>query len=54
MIVKHGDTFTSIAQEFNVKERHLLRLYHNLHCPEEDVMFGNLIVRRRNYCFCKY
>ena len=42
--VKQGDTFTSIAQEFDVKEGHLLRLYHNLHCPEEDVIFGNPIV----------
>ena len=32
-----GDTFTSIAQANNVENGHLLRIYHNLNCPEEDI-----------------
>ena len=42
--VKQGDTFTSIAQDIGVKEGHLLRIYHNLNCKEEDVMYANPIV----------
>lgn len=42
--VKPGDTFTSIAQEIGVKEGHFLRIYHNLNCDENDVMYGNPIV----------
>lgn len=36
--VKQGDTFSSLSQQFNIKYDGLLKTYHNLHCPIEDVM----------------
>jgi hypothetical protein len=42
--VKSGDTFTSIAQEMGINEGHLLRVYHNLNCDEDDIMYNNPIV----------
>lgn len=36
--IKQGDTFVSLSQQFNIKYDGLLKTYHNLHCPIEDVM----------------
>ena len=43
-IVQSGDTFASLTQKYGVKDNDHLRLYHNLHCSEEDIVKGDLIV----------
>lgn len=37
-IIQKGDTFGSLAQKFGLKDNGMLKTYHNLHCPEEDLM----------------
>ncbi|MEJ5104731.1 DUF4280 and LysM peptidoglycan-binding domain-containing protein [Chryseobacterium sp. MYb328] len=37
-IIKQGDTFSSLAQQFKLKNEGILKAYHNLHCSEEDIM----------------
>ncbi|MGU3373833.1 DUF4280 and LysM peptidoglycan-binding domain-containing protein [Chryseobacterium sp. M5A1_1a] len=37
-VIQQGDTFSSLAQQFKLKNEATLKTYHNLHCPEEDVM----------------
>ncbi|SHK07369.1 DUF4280 domain-containing protein [Chryseobacterium polytrichastri] len=36
--IQQGDTFNSLSQKFNIKDDGVLKTYHNLHCPIEDVM----------------
>lgn len=37
-ITQKGDTFSSLARQFKLKNEGILKTYHNLHCPPEDVM----------------
>lgn len=37
-VIQPGDTFSSLAQQFKLKNEGILKTYHNLHCSEEDVM----------------
>lgn len=37
-VIQQGDTFSSLAQQFKLKNEGILKTYHNLHCSEEDVM----------------
>lgn len=37
-VIQQGDTFSSLAQQFKLKNEGILKTYHNLHCAEEDVM----------------
>lgn len=37
-VIQQGDTFSSMAQQFKLKNEGILKTYHNLHCAEEDVM----------------
>ncbi|WP_426477703.1 DUF4280 and LysM peptidoglycan-binding domain-containing protein [Chryseobacterium sp. CBSDS_008] len=37
-IIQKGDTFSSLARQFKLKNEGILKTYHNLHCPAEDVM----------------
>ncbi|BAP30554.1 uncharacterized protein CHSO_1517 [Chryseobacterium sp. StRB126] len=37
-VIQQGDTFSSLAQQFKLKNESVLKTYHNLHCSEEDVM----------------
>ncbi|MFS4470719.1 DUF4280 and LysM peptidoglycan-binding domain-containing protein [Chryseobacterium sp. T20] len=37
-VTQKGDTFSSLARQFNLKNEGILKTYHNLHCPQEDVM----------------
>ncbi|MBB6329280.1 hypothetical protein HNP24_000230 [Chryseobacterium sediminis] len=37
-ITQKGDTFSSLARQFKLKNKGVLKTYHNLHCPPEDVM----------------
>lgn len=39
-IIRKGDTFGSLAQKFGLKNEAILKTYHNLHCPEKDIMHG--------------
>ncbi|SHE76651.1 DUF4280 and LysM peptidoglycan-binding domain-containing protein [Chryseobacterium vrystaatense] len=36
--IRKGDTYSSLAQKFGLIDNGILKTYHNLHCPEEDVM----------------
>ena len=42
--VQSGETFASLVQNYAIKNNDYLRLYHNLNCPEEDIIRGELIV----------
>lgn len=37
-VIQQGDTFSSLAQQFKLKNEGILKTYHNLHCAEEDIM----------------
>lgn len=37
-VIQHGDTFSSLARQFKLKNEGILKTYHNLHCPPEDMM----------------
>ncbi|MBP1165168.1 hypothetical protein JOE44_002052 [Chryseobacterium sp. PvR013] len=37
-VTQKGDTFSSLARQFKLKNEGILKTYHNLHCPPEDVM----------------
>ncbi|MEF9480577.1 PAAR-like protein [Chryseobacterium sp. RRHN12] len=37
-VIQKGDTFSSLAGQFKLKDEGILKTYHNLHCPPEDVM----------------
>lgn len=37
-VIQPGDTFSSLAQQFKLKNEGILKTYHNLHCSEEDIM----------------
>ncbi|WP_347218834.1 PAAR-like protein [Chryseobacterium sp.] len=37
-VIQQGDTFSSLARQFKLKNENILKAYHNLHCPEEDIM----------------
>ncbi|CAM3057158.1 DUF4280 domain-containing protein [Chryseobacterium flavum] len=37
-VIQKGDTFRSLARQFRLKDEGILKTYHNLHCPPEDVM----------------
>lgn len=37
-IIQQGDTFSSLARQFKLKNEGALKTFHNLHCSEEDVM----------------
>ncbi|PWN66518.1 DUF4280 and LysM peptidoglycan-binding domain-containing protein [Chryseobacterium oncorhynchi] len=37
-VIQQGDTFSSLARQFKLKNEATLKTYHNLHCSEEDVM----------------
>lgn len=37
-VIQKGDTFSSLARQFKVKDEGILKTYHNLHCPPEDIM----------------
>lgn len=37
-VTQKGDTFSSLARQFKLKNEGILKTYHNLHCPQEDVM----------------
>ncbi|UCA59713.1 DUF4280 domain-containing protein [Chryseobacterium rhizoplanae] len=37
-IIQQGDSFSSLAQQFKLKNEDILKTYHNLHCAQEDVM----------------
>ncbi len=43
-LVQAGETFASLIQNYEIKSYEHLRLFHNLHCPEEDIVRGELIV----------
>ena len=42
--VQSGETFASLVQNYAIKNNDYLRLYHNLNCPEEVIIRGELIV----------
>ena len=42
--VQSGETFASLVQNYAIKNNDYLRLYHNLNCPEKDIIRGELIV----------
>lgn len=37
-VIQQGDTFSSLAKQFKLKNENILKTYHNLHCSEEDIM----------------
>ncbi|WP_374464519.1 PAAR-like protein [Chryseobacterium sp.] len=37
-VIQKGDTFSSLTRQFKLKDEGILKTYHNLHCPPEDVM----------------
>ncbi|WP_336958271.1 PAAR-like protein [Chryseobacterium contaminans] len=37
-VIQQGDTFSSLAQKFKLKNEGVLKTYHNLHCSEENIM----------------
>lgn len=37
-VIQQGDTFSSLAKQFKLKNEGILKTYHNLHCSEEDIM----------------
>jgi len=37
-VTQKGDTFSSLARQFKLKNEGVLKTYHNLHCPPEDIM----------------
>ena len=37
-VIQKGDTFSSLARQFKLKNEGTLKTFHNLHCSEEDVM----------------
>ncbi|AZA79886.1 DUF4280 domain-containing protein [Chryseobacterium sp. G0186] len=37
-VIQQGDTFSSLARQFKLKNEATLKTYHNLHCSEEDIM----------------
>ncbi|RXM40730.1 DUF4280 domain-containing protein [Chryseobacterium sp. CH21] len=37
-VTQKGDTFGSLARQFKLKNEGILKTYHNLHCPPEEVM----------------
>jgi len=37
-VTQKGDTFSSLARQFKLKNEGILKTYHNLHCPPEDVI----------------
>ena len=37
-VTQKGDTFSSLTRQFKLKDEGILKTYHNLHCPPEDVM----------------
>lgn len=37
-VIQKGDTFSSLSRQFKLKNEGILKTYHNLHCPPEDVM----------------
>lgn len=37
-VIQQGDTFSSLARQFKLKNENILKAYHNLHCSEEDIM----------------
>jgi len=37
-VVQQGDTFASLAKQFHLKDEGMLKTFHNLYCPAEDVM----------------
>lgn len=42
-IVQPEENFHSIAQKYDIEDPNALRLFHNLHCPEDDIMHEGLI-----------
>ncbi|SDH61101.1 LysM domain-containing protein [Chryseobacterium taeanense] len=41
--VQKGDSLDSIAEKFGVKNGQLLRSYHNMHCPLDDLLGYELV-----------
>ncbi|WP_181446071.1 DUF4280 and LysM peptidoglycan-binding domain-containing protein [Chryseobacterium candidae] len=37
-VIQKGDTFSSLARQLKLKNEGILKTYHNLHCPPEDIM----------------
>ncbi len=37
-VTQKGDTFSSLARQFKLKDEGILKTYHNLHCSPEDIM----------------
>lgn len=37
-VIQQGDTFSSLARQFKLKNEDILKTYHNLNCSEEDIM----------------
>lgn len=37
-VIQQGDTFSSLARQFKLKNENVLKTYHNLNCPAGDVM----------------
>ncbi len=37
-ITQKGDTFSSLARQFKLKNEGVLKTYHNLHCTPDDIM----------------
>lgn len=46
-LVKKGDSLQSISEMFQVKDTQTLQIYHNTHCPLEDLI-GNQIIVGKN------
>lgn len=42
-IVQPEENFHSIAKRYDIEDPNALRLFHNLHCPEDDIMHESLI-----------
>lgn len=37
-VIQKGDTFSSLARQLKLKNEGILKTYHNLQCPPEDIM----------------
>lgn len=41
-ITKNKDSFAAIAKRFQIKDEFHLKTFHNLHCPYEDIIHGEI------------
>ena len=37
-VIQKGDTFISLSKRFKIRDEGILKTYHNLYCPKEDIM----------------